>query len=273
MHPPQQGDEGQLFQSFNDELLQRVRRLVRGASQANIEDACAVAWVQFLRYQPDRQRNWRGWLLTVARREALGLHVGERSIRHLGFAEPADHDRVPEPADPRPSPQLTHLEFKEALGVLDHVPERQREAARLRLVGLKYKEIAGVLGVSYGRVDKLLAAADAHIHEQLIARQQVGSGPPRLQRLQALERESPLWLTRVIGRPPDVTRGSRLLAWRRAALALDDYRSAVGRSRFEEGLGSPARSEDESRRRSVVLRAMERLDAARATGRDRTLER
>src|SRR3954447_7819462 len=117
MPPPQRGDESQLFESFNEELLHSVRRAVGGASQANIEDACAVAWVQFLRYQPDRARSWQGWLVTVASREAVKLHTRELKNRHHGFLEEGNPDRVPEPADPRPSPQLQHLELKEALGV------------------------------------------------------------------------------------------------------------------------------------------------------------
>lgn len=273
MPPPQRGDEGKLFESFNDELLRSVRRAVRGPSQANIEDACAIAWVQFLRYQPARDRSWQGWLVTVARREAIKLHTRELAVRHHGFMEEGNLDRVPEPADPRPSPQLQHLELKEALGVLSRVPERRREAARLRLTGLKYTEIADELGVSRGRVDKLLSEADAHMHAQLIERQRVHSGPPRLARLRELEAYPPLWLLRIISRPPGVTRSNVLLAWRRAALALDDYRADVGQRELAERLFGPPRSPDEARRQSVARRAVEGLDVARGSTRHRALER
>jgi len=64
-HKPQQGDEAELFELFNDELMGRVARSVR-TSPETIKDACSIAWMQFLRYQPDRDQEWRGWLFRTA---------------------------------------------------------------------------------------------------------------------------------------------------------------------------------------------------------------
>jgi hypothetical protein len=41
----------------------------RAATDGVIDDACAFAWQQFLLEQPDRERAWRGWLVTTAERE------------------------------------------------------------------------------------------------------------------------------------------------------------------------------------------------------------
>ena len=57
--------------------------------------------------------------------------------------------------------------------------------------------------------------------------------PPRVARLRALERQPPSWLMTAIGEPPAGREKSvtHLLRWRRAALALDDYRRRRGEVR------------------------------------------
>jgi hypothetical protein len=54
--------------------------------------------------------------------------------------------------------------------------------------------------------------------------------PPRVARLRALEREPPAWLTSAIGQPPKGRDKSvtHILLWRRAAVALDNYRHCRG---------------------------------------------
>src|SRR5207244_10345743 len=54
-----------------------VRRAVN-ASDALIEDACATAWVQLMRAQPDRGPTLFGWLRTTAIREAYRLSNVQR---------------------------------------------------------------------------------------------------------------------------------------------------------------------------------------------------
>jgi DNA-directed RNA polymerase specialized sigma24 family protein len=65
------GDEAQLFELHARILRSRVGRQVR-TSHANIEDACAFAWMQMLNYQPPRDR-LIGWLRRTAVREAIKL--------------------------------------------------------------------------------------------------------------------------------------------------------------------------------------------------------
>jgi DNA-directed RNA polymerase specialized sigma24 family protein len=84
---PQRGDEGELFAEFNDSLMRAVQRRVR-TSRDNVEDACAIAWSTFLRRQPDRNRNWRGWLVTVAVREAIRLDRRDRD--EVAILEPGE---------------------------------------------------------------------------------------------------------------------------------------------------------------------------------------
>jgi RNA polymerase sigma factor (sigma-70 family) len=269
MDPSQRGDEAELFASFNNELVRKVARAVR-TSAANVEDGCAFAWAQFLRYQPDRERNWRGWLVRVAAREALHLHIDERDVVHVAPSEGQGAGVLPEVPDTRPSPQLQHLELRDALGVVSRIPQRRREVAVLRLIGLKYSEIGKALGLSYSQVNRLLTEADAHIREE-IARVRAGSERPRVARLHELEDEPPKWLTKYIGRSP--AHPAARLAWRRAALVLDDLRTQIGEEPLLDGLKSatvPLEScSDFDRARDVIAKAREAKAMSRAPGLER----
>ncbi len=95
------GDEPELYLAFNHELVKLIERDVRAAPE-DIEDACSFAWIQFFRYQPDRERNWRGWLYRTAQRETWRLNAqrfGELSIVPDG--ESHERGTTREPADPR----------------------------------------------------------------------------------------------------------------------------------------------------------------------------
>jgi hypothetical protein len=97
------GDEAELFLAFNPELKTVVAKLVRGLGQADIEDACGFAWVQFFRYQPSReQQSWQGWLVKTAQREAWKLSARRRDDLTIQPNEEGEGaDFVGEPADPR----------------------------------------------------------------------------------------------------------------------------------------------------------------------------
>src|SRR5215203_5630793 len=69
-YPPAQGDEAELFRDFNDKLMGTVGAAVSWSTPQVIEDACAFAWAKFMQCQPDRAKNWKGWLVTTAKREA-----------------------------------------------------------------------------------------------------------------------------------------------------------------------------------------------------------
>jgi DNA-directed RNA polymerase specialized sigma24 family protein len=81
-YKPQQGDEAELFVLYNDELRRRVQRAVN-TSPETVEDACSVAWSQFLRHQPDHDRDWRAWLFKTAQREAWALDRARGEMKSL----------------------------------------------------------------------------------------------------------------------------------------------------------------------------------------------
>ena len=56
---------------FHVELFRSIRQAVHSTLETT-DDACAFAWLQFLREQPDRDQSWRGWLFRVAQRRRGG---------------------------------------------------------------------------------------------------------------------------------------------------------------------------------------------------------
>jgi DNA-directed RNA polymerase specialized sigma24 family protein len=231
--PPARGDESELFREFNPRLVSYISDIVWFTTPHTVEDACGHAWAQFMRYQPDRA-SWQAWLIQTAQREAWAL---ERVLlrewlkaRVLATSHPSkDHAERDE--------YELRTDVDEALSLLAELPRRPREVALLRAFGLSHAEIVELTGASERRVQKLITEANHLIGEHLADRSYADTpSSRRAERLQWLEREPPAWLVAVIGPPirPTVKRGGMEARrdWRRAALAIDDYRSAVGADRF-----------------------------------------
>jgi DNA-directed RNA polymerase specialized sigma24 family protein len=131
------GDQEELFRSFNDELFGDLTRTVE-ASRDIIEDACAHAWAQFLRYQPDRDQNWRGWLFRTAQREAWRL--SRERWQTYEYREQID---VPGTAlAPQPvhalDPILVREALRERLAAIAGLSEEDRRLVALRAEGYRY---------------------------------------------------------------------------------------------------------------------------------------
>ena len=227
--PPRglQGDEAELFRKFNDELMRLIRGSVHEVGHEVVEDACAFAWSRFLVCQPDRDRNWRGWLFRTAQRRAWEL-ARERvaTVPLLGPGEEDDRGLAREPADPRDAFR-TRLALRRALNAFDRLPDDQKRLVALRGQGYSYQEIKELTGETYAYVNRRLVEADAHLR-LLLADPHERPPNARVDRLHELERDAPEWLVAHIGRPPAIdthrSAGTALQAWRRAALAIDDYR-------------------------------------------------
>jgi RNA polymerase sigma-70 factor (ECF subfamily) len=97
------------------------------------------------------RENLRGWIfrvghnLALKRREGMGRHV----VQHHA---PADLEQV---RDPSPNPESA-VAFKQRqarlLAVVEALPEQDRCCLHLRAEGLRYREIAEILGISLGSV-------------------------------------------------------------------------------------------------------------------------
>ena len=165
--PSERGEEAALFLEHQRFLL-RVTARRFGGSQELAEDACAFAWLQLLRCQPDRERVV-GWLRVVARNEGLRLL---RISRREPFLEDRPHPRHDaasgEPLDWQellPAPVDTELavEARELLRSLAGLRWHQRTVLTMQLAGYSYKEIAERLGRTYTWVNRHLTEGRAEL--------------------------------------------------------------------------------------------------------------
>jgi hypothetical protein len=219
------GDELDLYTEFHFELVQKIVRDVRPISRENAEDAAAHAWVEFLRRQPDRDgERWKGWLYITAKREAWKLNVLEFKEREDVSREGAPDIELVDPRD-----RLSErVEFQAALQELRKLPPLLQEVVMVRSQVNRQQDVADVMGLSRQRVAQLLVNASLRV-SQLNEERHDDERPvasPRLARLRELEDASPVWLTSAIGTRPGRSKSSSgvVLAWRRATLAIDDYR-------------------------------------------------
>jgi hypothetical protein len=165
-------------------------------------------------------------------------------------------------------------ELRFALDVFAAVPERRREAKALMVTGFRYTEIMR-LEFTYTRVNHLISEANKAIQtERHRAVRLDAEGPPKVRRLRELESTSPAWLKTAIGRPPGQNVSAEtLLCWRRAALAIDDYRREHGAHLEEEPLGPRPGEPRAARASDVADRAITRpRDSRQPPSRRRSLE-
>jgi len=193
--------------------------------------------VEFFRYQPDRDRNWKGWLVTVAKREAWRLNALELREREAVRGEDLPMDPV-DPRDQHPrcwSFGRRSTSSKKLLPLLQEVVVIHSQANR-------HQDVADLVGLSRQRVAFLLIRAAQRVaqlnEERLEDERPVAS--PRAARRRELEESPPEWLTNAVGRRPGRTKSdsSIVLAWRRAALVIDDFRQGHGWSSRTDAIGA-----------------------------------
>jgi RNA polymerase sigma factor (sigma-70 family) len=168
--PSGRGDEAALFLEHQDFLV-RVTARRFGGSQELAEDACAFAWLQLLRCQPDREAVV-GWLRVVARNEGLRL-------LRIRRREPFLEDRPCLRSDPASGEPLgwqellpaaddieVAVEARELLRALAGLRWHQRTALTLQLAGYSYNEIAQRLGRTYTWVNRHLTEGRAELRRR-----------------------------------------------------------------------------------------------------------
>jgi RNA polymerase sigma-70 factor (ECF subfamily) len=107
----------------------------------------------------------RGWLFRVAHNLSLKRRLA-LSRRSGDWAAGGAESESLQIADPQPNPE-DQLAFRQRQGrlrsVLNALPETDRECLYLRAEGLRYREIAEVLGISVGSVANSLTRALARL--------------------------------------------------------------------------------------------------------------
>jgi RNA polymerase sigma factor (sigma-70 family) len=166
----ERGDEAALFLEHQRFLLRVTARRL-GGSQDLAEDACAFAWLQLLRCQPDREAVV-GWLRVVARNEGYRLlRISRREPfledrpqrrRDAGTGEPLDwQELLPGAVDTELA-----VEARELLGALAGLRWHQRTVLALQLGGYSYNEIAERLGKTYTWVNRHLTEGRAELRRR-----------------------------------------------------------------------------------------------------------
>ncbi|MCW2985662.1 MAG: hypothetical protein JWR63_3232 [Conexibacter sp.] len=146
------GDEADLYRTHEVALRAAVRSRIYG-SDALVEDACAFAWLQLMRHQPDRGPTVFAWLRTVAVREAYRLY---RQEYHLDVSRLA--------ADQEPAFTLdAQLSTRSALRALSTMSSHRQRIFLMHLSGLSYTEIAAHLDITFTNVNRHVTRSRSHL--------------------------------------------------------------------------------------------------------------
>ena len=151
-----------LFDQFRRPLLRYLIGIGLPSHDAEeIVQETFLALFQHLRDSKPRD-NLRGWLFRVAHN--LGLKRRQLSRRDWdGRADPEIADWAPDPA-PSPETQAVYRQDRRRLiAVANALAEQDRRCLFLRAEGLRYREIAGILGMSLGAVSMSLARTLARL--------------------------------------------------------------------------------------------------------------
>jgi len=153
----------ELFEEFRNPLLRYSLSL--GLTVHDAEEVIQEVFLALFRHlQLGRsRRNLRGWLFRVAHNLALkqrraNRRLSERTVLHTRIEE--------EQVDPTPSPEeevSTAQRRHRLLAVVRALPDHDRSCLRLRAEGLRYREIATVLGISLGAVSISLTRSLARL--------------------------------------------------------------------------------------------------------------
>jgi RNA polymerase sigma-70 factor (ECF subfamily) len=145
-----------LFEQFRASLLRYS--LSFGVSVHDGEEIVQETFLALFRHlQLGRSRsNLRGWIFRVTHNLALKRRLADRRMRDL---RDMFKDIAEQQFDSRPNPEemfSSAQRQRRLLAVVQALPEECRNCLFLRAEGLRYREIARVLGISLGSVSILL---------------------------------------------------------------------------------------------------------------------
>jgi RNA polymerase sigma-70 factor (ECF subfamily) len=155
-----------------DELRDPLRRylLCSGVRPADAEEAVQESFLRLYQHlEKSREvENVRAWVYQVAR----NYIKDQRKSAHYQRSVPLDDamDRAGRFADPAAGPEHSALREQRArrLGMaVEKLPPQQRECILLRSSGLRYREIAEVMGINTNSVGGLVMRAVARLSEEL----------------------------------------------------------------------------------------------------------
>ena len=153
----------ELFEQFREPLLRYVHSF--GISVHDAEEITQEVFLSLFRHlQLHRsRRNLRGWILCVAHNIALKRRQANQRSRDTMTSDWTIAERQPDSA-PNPEEQFLLIQRRRRLlAIVQALPEQEQHCLRLRAEGLRYREIAAVLGISLGAVSISLTGSLARL--------------------------------------------------------------------------------------------------------------
>jgi RNA polymerase sigma-70 factor (ECF subfamily) len=153
----------ELFEQFRNPLLRYA--LSFGVTVHDAEEIIQEVFLAlFLHLQARGSRkNLRGWIFRVTHNLALKQRYADRRSQ---LRTVSGETNVAERSDPAPNPE-EHLSSvqkrRRLLSVVEALPFADQGCLRLRAEGLRYREIASVLGMSLGAVSISLTRSLARL--------------------------------------------------------------------------------------------------------------
>ena len=140
-----------------------------GMTRDQAEDVIQETFLRFLRYrwQESTEESQRGWVFRVAHNLSMDVHRFQRrwSMNRHDNTRAVRRHRV----DPGPSPEqqlLLEERLRRVQNAFAGLVPKHRQCVLLRAKGLRYREIAEILGVSVQRVcevvQRSIAILEAH---------------------------------------------------------------------------------------------------------------
>lgn len=160
---PVQQEVMELFDEFRNPLLRYSLSL--GLPVHDAEEVIQETFLALFRHliAGKSRKNLRGWLFRVAHNLALKQRMANQSSLQRTAG---DKNAAEEHADPAMNPEekLTAAQRQyRLLAVVHALPEHDQRCLRLRAEGLRYREIAAVLGMSLGAVSISLTRSLARL--------------------------------------------------------------------------------------------------------------
>ena len=145
-------------------------RICAGLSREDADEGIQETFLrlhQHLRKDGDRS-NLRGWIFQVARNLARNQHKSARIRRTEALDDGLERGGAL--ADPNGSPEdqaIRSERMRRLRRSMEMLTAQQRECVMLRASGLRYREIAEVLGVGISSVGETVQRAAARLNEVL----------------------------------------------------------------------------------------------------------
>lgn len=152
-----------LFEQFRNPLLRYA--LSFGVPLHDAEEIIQEVFLSLFRHLQLRRsrKNLRAWIFRVAHNLALKQRYANKRSRDRMASDGMIAETQSDPS-PNPEEQLSSTQRRERLlAVVRALPEADQGCLRLRAEGLRYREIASVLGISLGAVSISLTRSLARL--------------------------------------------------------------------------------------------------------------